>query len=117
MERDILFWREMQTLILTNPIVIDRPKDKPHPRFPELIYPFDYGYLENTVSGDGEGIDVWFGSRESKTLTGILLTFDKIGRDAEIKLMVGCAPDDVQIIRQFLHEMLTLYIQNPEVNP
>ena len=115
MECDFLFWREMQNLIAANPIVIDRPNDKPHPRYPELLYPFDYGYLENTVSGDGEGIDVWLGSLESKTLTGILLNFDKIERDAEIKLLVGCAPDDVRIIRQFLKRMVTLHIPNPEV--
>ena len=117
MELDIRFWCEMQDLIATNPIVIDRPKNKPHPRFPDLIYPFDYGYLENTVSGDGEGIDVWFGSLASKTLTGILLNFDKIECDAEIKLLAGCTPDDVRVIRQFLKRMITLYIPNPEVRP
>ena len=115
MELDTYFWQEMQQLTTTNPIIIDRPKDKPHPRYPDLIYPFDYGYLENTTSGDGDGIDVWIGSLESKTLTGILCNFDKIERDAEIKLLVGCTPDDVQIIRQFLHRMITLYIPNPMV--
>lgn len=116
MELDTTFWREMGKLIQTSPIIIDRPKGAPHPRYPEYIYPLDYGYLENTTAGDGDGIDVWIGSLESKTLTGILCTFDKIERDAEIKLLVGCANEDIHVIRNFHHQMLTLIIPNP-LNP
>ena len=115
MKTDTDFWHEMQELIITNSIVIDRPKGKPHPHFNDLIYPFDYGYLENTISGDGDGIDVWFGSLDTKTLTGILVNFDKVERDAEIKLLIGCTLDDVQIIQEFLKRMVTLFIPNPEI--
>jgi inorganic pyrophosphatase len=115
-ERDNNFWHEMTKLAATNPIMIDRSKGKPHPRYPKLIYPLDYGYLEGTTAGDGDGIDVWFGSLESKTLTGILCTFDNIKRDAEIKLLIGCTQEDVQIIQQFNNEMHTLFIPNPLAN-
>ena len=114
-DRDGNFWDELTKLAKTNKIVIDRPKGAPHPRYPELIYPLDYGYLEGTTAGDGDGIDVWFGSFESKTLTGILCTFDKIKRDAEIKLLIGCTKDDIQTIRDFNGEMRTLFIPNPLV--
>jgi inorganic pyrophosphatase len=117
MNTDKTFWREMIRLAETNAIVRDRPKGAPHPRYPEHIYPLDYGYLENTTAGDGDGIDVWMGSLESKTLTGILCTFDKIKRDAEIKLLLGCTMDDVRVIQNFNSEMLTLFIPNPLVNP
>lgn len=113
MEFDTLFWQGMEDLIHTNRIIVDRPKGNPHPRHPELVYPLDYGYLENTTSGDGDGIDVRMGSLESKTLTGILCTFDTIKSDAEIKLLIGCTNKDVQNIRNFHHEMLTLFIPNP----
>lgn len=113
MKPDTRFWREMGNLINTNRIVIDRQKGAPHPRYPEIIYPLDYGYLENTTAGDGDGIDVWLGSFESKLLTGILCTFDMIKRDAEIKLLIGCSNEDIQVIRNFHHPMLTLLIPNP----
>lgn len=80
-----------------------------------MIYPLDYGYLENTSAGDGDGIDVWVGSIHNKTLTGILCTFDRLKRDAEIKLLIGCTPEDVQAIRSFHNEMQTLFIPNPMV--
>jgi len=111
------FWQAMTELIATNSINIDRPKASTHPRYPEIIYPFDYGYLENTTASDGGGIDVWLGSLIStdKTLTGILCTFDTLKRDAEIKLLIGCTEEDVQVIQNFHKEMHTLYIPNPTV--
>ena len=97
--------------------MIDSPKGGSHPHYPELVYPLDYGYLENTTSGDNAEIDVWIGSLETKTLTGILCTFDKLKRDAEIKLLIGCTEADIQIIRQFNGEMLILFIPNSLANP
>ena len=110
----------MSHLLISNSIVIDRPRGSPHPRYPSVIYPLDYGYLDNTTSSDGSGIDVWVGSLnilmnedQRKTLTGILCTFDTLKRDAEMKLLVACSTEDIQIIRDFHKEMHTLYIPNP----
>ena len=112
---DTSFWKSLVELITINSIVLDRPKGVVHPRYPDLIYPLDYGYLENTSAGDGDGIDVWIGSMDDKTLTGILCTFDKLKRDAEIKLLIGCTLEDVQTIRNFNNETSTLFIPNPMV--
>src|SRR5437899_2287817 len=95
------YWQAMQALLSSTPVVIDRPRGQPHPRYPDLVYPLDYGYLEGTTSGDGQGIDVWIGSLADKVLTGILCTFDRVKRDAEIKLLAGCSAQDVETILQF----------------
>ena len=119
MTPDTSFWQSIIQLLMTNPIVIDRPQGSSHPRYPTVIYPLDYGYLENTTSGDGGGIDVWLGSLNkvnTKTLTGILCTFDTLKRDAEIKLLIGCNSEDIVVIRDFHKEMHTLYIPNPMVD-
>jgi inorganic pyrophosphatase len=121
MKPDLSFWHAMNRLIETNPTIIDRPKGSAHPRYAEATYPFDYGYLDNTTSSDGGGIDVWLGSLNSvmqddaRALTGILCTFDTLKRDAEIKLLVGCTIEDVQVIQEFHSEMSTLYVPNPTV--
>lgn len=115
MEPDISFWQTFAALIETNQIIVDRPKGSAHPRYPDLIYPLDYGYLENTSAGDGDGIDVWLGSTATKTLTGILCTFDRLKRDAEIKLLLGCTREDVETIRNFNDAMQTLFLPNPMV--
>lgn len=118
--RDNGFWLEMTELAPANSIIIDRAKDSSHPRYPEVIYPLDYGYLENTTASDRGGIDVWIGSlkptahlKSGELLTGILCTFDKLKRDAEIKLLIRCTKEDVEIIRNFHNEMHTLFIPNP----
>ena len=38
-------------------VIIDRPLGSSHPHYPESIYPLNYGYIPNTVSGDGKEID------------------------------------------------------------
>jgi inorganic pyrophosphatase len=120
---DTSFWRSMSQLLLTHSIIIDRPRASSHPHYPEFVYPLDYGYLENTFSADGSGIDVWLGSLNSverdagaKILTGILCTFDTLKRDAEIKLLIGCTEADLQVVREFHQDMYTLYIPNPMVD-
>ncbi len=54
------FWTALDTLVGQSEIVIDRPKGSAHPRYPDFIYPVDYGYLKNTVSPDGGALT--FGS-------------------------------------------------------
>ena len=116
MESDIAFWQAITQLAGTHRIVIDRPKGTAHPRYPRLIYPLDYGYIENTTAGDGDGIDVWLGSLSDKTLTGILCTFDRLKRDAEIKLLIGCTREDIATIRSFNHPIMQMiFIPNPMV--
>ena len=107
------FWQEMKRLAVFDSIIIDRPQGSSHPRYPEVIYPLDYGYLENTTASDGGGIDIWIGSLNTRSLTGILCTFDTLKRDAEIKLLIDCTKEDIEIIQNFHSEMHTLFIANP----
>ena len=106
----------MNRLATANSIIIDRAKGSSHPRYPEAIYPLDYGYLENTRAGDGGGIDVWIGSLKEKLLTGILCTFDTLKRDMEIKLLMGCTREDVEVIQNFHRELHILFLPNPMAN-
>ncbi|MDR0783871.1 MAG: hypothetical protein LBE83_08975 [Propionibacteriaceae bacterium] len=91
------FWTELQALVDHSQIVIDRPKGSAHPRYPERIYQFDYGYLKETVGGDGEGIDCWCAD-DYRHLTGMLITADPLKRDVEAKLLLGCSPAQVKTI-------------------
>ncbi len=56
------FWNILDSLVHDSEIIIDRPKGTTHPKYPNFIYKVDYGYLKNTSSMDGAGIDVWVGS-------------------------------------------------------
>lgn len=98
------FWAAAVQLIATSEIVIDRPKGSRHPKRPEAIYPVDYGYLKGTTAADGEGIDVWVGSLNDKSITGLVCTFDLSKRDAELKLLLGCTSQEEREILSFLNK-------------
>jgi len=95
------FWRRMDELIASHEIVIDRPKESVHPRYPNLIYPLDYGYLAGTSGGDGNEIDVWRGSMDNGQLVGVVCTVDTLKNDTELKLLIGCTDSELDIIYSF----------------
>lgn len=68
MQNNRAFWETLDTLVASSEIVVDRPKGSAHPKYPNFVYRIDYGYLKNTASMDGEGIDVWLGSDEKKSM-------------------------------------------------
>lgn len=94
------FWAQVEALLAASDVVIDRPAGSTHPRFPDFVYPVDYGYLDGTHGGDGSGIDVWVGSAGDGGLVGALVTVDLEKRDAELKLLLGCTPAErAEILR------------------
>jgi len=94
------FWRRLDQLVATCELKIDRPKGSAHPRFPALRYPYDYGYLDSTRSGDGDGIDVWVGTLPEKRVTGIICSVETEQRDAEVTILLGCTPHEARNILQ-----------------
>lgn len=93
-----LYWQHLDELVYRCKLVIDRPHGTPHPRYPDFIYPFDYGYLEGTRAMDQGGIDVWVGSLPERHVCGIVATLDLSKQDAEIKILLGCTRGDADII-------------------
>jgi inorganic pyrophosphatase len=92
------FWRNVDALVASATVIIDRPKGSAHPRYPDYIYPLDYGYLEGTVAVDGGGVDVWIGSLPDRQVTAVVCTVDLTKSDAEVKILLGCTPAEAQII-------------------
>jgi len=103
MNNDSAFWQAIDQLVATSKIVIDRPKGSAHPRFPDIIYPLDYGYLAGTTSGDGQGIDVWMGNDAAQIVVAAACTVDLWKRDTEIKLLLACSEEEINIILAFLN--------------
>lgn len=112
------FWDTLNKLVQTSEIIIDRPKSSRHPRYPEIIYPLDYGYLKDTRSADGEGIDCWIGMSHQHTVTAVIVTVDERKRDSEIKLLLGCNEREEAIISRFHNQgsMKGMMIRNEQNN-
>ena len=91
------FWLVLDKLVAESKIVIDRPKGSCHPKYPKLIYPVDYGYLENTSSMDNGGIDAWKGT-SGDAVDAIICIVDLMKRDSEIKILIGCSEGEKQLV-------------------
>ena len=98
---DAEFWSALDRLVANSRLVLDRPRGSRHPRFPERIYPLDYGYLDGTAAADGGGIDAWLGALGDRRLTAVLLTVDLLKRDTELKLLLGCTPPEQRTALEF----------------
>ncbi|MDF2589357.1 MAG: hypothetical protein K0S41_3198 [Anaerocolumna sp.] len=98
MKYDFEFWEALEKLIQQSEIVIDRPKGTVHPKYPDFLYKVDYGYLRNTSSMDGSGIDVWKGTNKNQTIDAIICTIDLTKKDSEIKILIGCTEEEKELI-------------------
>ena len=98
------FWQALDTLVAESEVIIDRPKNSAHPRYPNFIYPLDYGYLKGTAAMDGGGIDVWRGSDAAGALDAIMCIVDLVKRDSEMKLLIGCTEEEKAQVYQVHNE-------------
>jgi len=94
------FWKALDKVVSESRIVIDRLKGNHHPRYPHLVYPVDYGYLEGTSAMDGGGIDVWRGTCGT-SLDAVVCTVDLIKKDTELKILIGTSETEKQVILGF----------------
>ena len=104
--------------MVSSPVIIDRPKGTHHPRYPELVYALDYGYLEGTVAADGSGIDPWLGASGCRDLSAVLMTVDLHKRDTEIKILPGCTAEEIQTKLDFHNtkSMRAFLVRRPAKN-
>lgn len=100
--RDSLQWDAWSSLIADRGIVIDRPRRSQHPRFPDIIYPIDYGYIEGTLGTDHEPVDVFIGSADSG-LVGAIITIDYRRGDCEAKFIYNCSPEEIYLVNGFIN--------------
>ncbi|MBD5481643.1 MAG: inorganic pyrophosphatase [Lachnospiraceae bacterium] len=97
------FWNALDELVNNTEIIIDRPKGTSHPKYPDFIYRLDYGYLKDTSSMDGSGIDVWVGSSEKKA-DAVMCIVDLMKKDSEIKILIGCTEAEKSIVYETHNE-------------
>ncbi|MET9328119.1 inorganic pyrophosphatase [Tsukamurella sp. NPDC003166] len=100
------YFRALDQLARAAKVVIDRPRGTAHPRYPQAVYPIDYGYLQGTTGGDGEGVDVFVGTEAGVGVVAVVLTADVRKRDVETKVLLDCAATEIDAVRGFLVDTL-----------
>lgn len=88
-------------------VEIDRPFGSKHPKH-DFIYPVNYGYIPNTISGDGEELDAYVLGEFSPltTFTGVVKAIIHRTNDDDDKLVVMSADknyndDQIRALTEF----------------
>ncbi len=73
---------------------IDRPLGCRHPRFPDLVYPVNYGYVEGVLGGYGEEQDAYVLGADGplETFEGTVIAVVHRIDDTEDKWIVSLSP-------------------------
>ncbi len=95
-------WAAWEELIRQHGLTIDRPRLSVHPVWRDIIYPMDYGYINDTASTDREGVDVFVGTKPLG-LVGLIMTHDYRRGDREVKLLFNCAPCEIYLAHGFIN--------------
>ena len=92
------YFETLDNLVNNSKVIIDRKKGSAHPRYPEMVYKVDYGYVEDKSSEDGNEINVYRGSLPKQEVIGILCTFDLVKKDSEVKILLGLSDDEIDLV-------------------
>lgn len=86
-------------------VLVDRPMGSFHPRYKDMYYPVNYGYIEGVLAPDGEEQDAYIlgVDKPIKDFTGIVIAIIHRKNDVEDKWVV--APEGIlfsaeEIIKQ-----------------
>lgn len=104
---DTFHWKRWEALIRERGITIDRPADSAHPSYASIIYPMDYGFVNETLASDGKEIDLFRGSSD-RGLVGTIVTIDHRQEKREFKLLWGCTAREVYLANGFINFDRTL---------
>lgn len=89
---NMILWRSFMIGHIVK-VVVDRPLGSYHPKYKDIYYPINYGYIEGMIAPDGEEQDVYIlGVDEPvKEFVGKVIATIHRNDDIEEKLVV--APD------------------------
>lgn len=88
--RKALVWSFLGKMVT---VTIDRPLGCVHPKYNDMIYPINYGYIDGVIAPDGKELDVYiYGeNRPLNKFTGMVIAIIHREDDIEDKLVVVSA--------------------------
>lgn len=103
-ENNAYFWQKVDTLFLSGDIHQTKKKGESHDTFKNMIYPVDYGRLED-ITGSGEkGVSVYLGSGSRHQVTGLVIAADILAKELDVKILAGCTDEETDEVLHFLNQ-------------
>ena len=81
-------------------VIVDRPLGTCHPKFKDVLYAVNYGYIEGVIAPDGEEQDAYVLGIDKplKEFTGVLIAVIHRLNDVEDKWIV--APEGIEFTKE-----------------
>lgn len=95
-------WESWDGIIRMKGLTVERPAGQAHPNYPDIIYPIDYGYVNDTLANDGEPVDIFMGSADNG-LVAAVFTHDPRKGDREVKFIYNCSPREIYLVHGFVN--------------
>lgn len=97
------FWQKVDTIYVSSKQIITKEKNQSHSLYPNLIYPTQYGHLDDTAE-QGNEICFFKGSLDINQVSAIVICMDILKKDLTCKLLVGCNESEENQILHFLNQ-------------
>ena len=101
-ENNAYFWQKIDTLYLSSDITISQPKGSRHHVYSNLIYPLDYGYL-NEQATDAK-LPIYVGTNRFAGVQAIIVCADILKKDMDVKLIADTTEQEETMILEFLNQ-------------
>lgn len=102
-------------------IKIDRPIGSIHPRYADLIYPINYGYIPGVLGGDGEALDVYLFGVDNPVKAYKARVIGIVHRHNDVEDKLVAAPEGINFtqteIAEALHFQEQYYESEIEIMP
>ena len=92
-------------------VIVDRPLGTCHPKYPDIVYPVNYGYVPGIIAPDGEEQDAYIlgVDRPVDAFTGKLIAVIHRWDDVEAKWVV--APRDMNFTKEDIKRLVAFQEQ------
>ncbi len=102
-ENNAFFWQKLDTLYLSSNLTMTKRKGEVHDQFANLVYPVDYGRLEDT-NGIVDGVSVYIGSKSKSSITALVVAADILKKTLDVKILAGCTEEEVDDVLRYLNQ-------------
>lgn len=103
-ENNAYFWQKVDTLFLSNDVKVTKKKGDVHDTFRNLVYPLDYGRIEDLASVSGKGVGVYLGSGNRHQVTALAVAADILAKELDVKILAGCTEEEVSQVLHYLNQ-------------
>ncbi len=103
-ENSAFFWQKLDTLYLSSGYQLVKRKGEVHDKFKNLVYPLDYGRVDDLSGSGSKGNAVYLGSLNRNKVSGLIIAVDILAKELDVKVLAGCTDEEIESVLRYLNQ-------------